>query len=163
MKIETVSCLVSSRQDPSHEHFGLAVHRTGPDAVPVSEIPILQAMHGFDAISMVKGFGAYETSRQEEWERLHRKYKREYVARVYPTMSSPMTTKIEDLHLERSQMDTRVKETAKVDDAAAEAELSEKETIKARLAELNFPLPFGNFGLPKLRAFLKEAESKADA
>lgn len=104
MKVQIVNCTVGIKVDPSHEHFAHQVPRYGIDALPVTEIAILQARHGDHCISDVSIQGEYETTKKDEYARLLTKYRPDDVALVYHAASAPFPSTIEDLEISREQM-----------------------------------------------------------
>lgn len=172
MKIQTVNALIGSRQRPDHEDYKLQVYRCGIDAVPVTEIPIYQAMNGLESVTMVSAAGEYETSKQDEYDRLVRKFG-ENVALAYPSPGAPVPKTMEDLDLEPSQIDrTPPREISPLDDVpgpvlrgqkvATEAPPPDsKAALRARLAELGVTVGFGNHSVARLQAMIEDAEKKA--
>lgn len=109
MKIQLVNCLVGTKTRPEHDHYDLQVPRFGVDALPVTEVAILQALNGQASISMVSVQGEYEITRADEYERLLAKFRREHVALCYPGPTLPMPSTIADIELLPSQMDPSFK------------------------------------------------------
>lgn len=105
MKIQRVNCMVGIRIKPEDDTFRHSVFRQGIDAVPVTEIALMQAMNGMDSISMVSVQDEYEISKLDEYARLQRLYKPEQMALCYPMASAPMPSKMEDLDLGPEQID----------------------------------------------------------
>ena len=173
MKIEKVNALVGSRQKPEDEHFALQVYRTGVDAVPVPEIAILQAMHGLDSVTDVSLAGEYETTKQNEFDRLVRAYPKSYHL-AYPSAAANMPKLMADLDLEPGQID-KSPPKAPVEEVqgpiargmthAIEAEHlpTDKAELRRRLAERGVQLPFGNHGVPRLQGLLLEEMKKQKA
>lgn len=122
MKIQRVNCMVGIRIKPEDDTFRHQVFRQGIDAVPVTEIPLMQAMNGMDSISMVSVQDEYEISKMDEYARLQRLYKPEQMALCYPMASAPMPSEVKDLDLEPSQM-ARDKWKSPTSDVAADAEI----------------------------------------
>lgn len=163
MKIETVSAIFGVREKPEHEHFNLSVFKTN---VPVSELPIHMGVNGEDSIRDITVDGEIETTRKEEHERLARVYRNEILKQIYPNPMTPMPLRLADIDVDPSYLARKRPADAKpAGDAFAAGKTvnvaAEKDRIKARLDELDFKLPFGNFGIEKLRGFLAEAEAKA--
>lgn len=167
MKIQTVNALIGSRQKPEHEDYKLQVYRCGLDAVPVTEIPIYQAMNGLDSVTMVSPAGEYETGKQDEFDRLQAKFPKS-VHLAYPSAAAPMPKAIEDLDLTPDQIDRRPKREVPVDvpGPVARGQTVATETppdgskaaLRARLAELGVNVGFGNYSVARLQAMIDEAE-----
>lgn len=103
MKIQKVQCLIRVLQGGSVG--SLVVPRSGPDAVPVTEIPILRMSNDIDGggdedccISKAMVVGDYEASTKSEFDRLCSKYGAKRVNAVYPGRRG-MPKSIEDCEL----------------------------------------------------------------
>lgn len=103
MEIQRINCMVGFRQKPEDQDFKLMKFFGGKEAIPASEIPILQALNGLDCISEVSLEDSYETTKKDEWDRLHGKYRAEYIAMVYPSASVPLIKGLDGIELEPSQ------------------------------------------------------------
>lgn len=117
MQIETVSVMISSRQALEDTAFTHEVYQTGPSAIPVTEIPIYQHLHGADSVSMIEHFGEIETTKKGEYDRLRMKFKNRMLA-VYPTQQIPMPKAIADLDLEPGQLVAKKRAAPKVEEPA---------------------------------------------
>lgn len=173
MIIQKVNVLVGSRQAPEHQDYKLAVYKCGPDALPVTEVAILQAINGLESVTEVSPAGEYETTKEKEWQRLVRKYPRAYHL-CYPSAAVPMPKDISGLELEAHQF-AKVPPKEHVDDI--EGPIARGQTmavenaatggdprlaIKKRLKEeFGIELPFGNYGLPRLQGMLEAELAKA--
>ena len=89
MQFERVQCLVRVLQNNNPDM--LAVSKSGPDAISVTEIPILRALNDIQgggaedcSVTQVKVVGSYETSNANEVMRLAEKYGRDVVQMMYP-------------------------------------------------------------------------------
>lgn len=118
MEIQTVSCMVGIRTHPEEDTFTAEIYRTGVDAVPVTEIPVFQAMNGLESVTMVAPYGSYETTKKAELDRIRRKFKPDYVGVVYPSDGIPIPRTINDVQLEAHQMAPKAKAPPKVTEDA---------------------------------------------
>lgn len=90
MKIERIQCLVRLNQKDRTDLTQIVM--AGPSALPATEIPLLREKHDVAdglveeecCISMAKVVGEFETTKQQEFERLKLKYGEELVRRMYP-------------------------------------------------------------------------------
>lgn len=104
MEIQKVHCMVKVREDESHDEFKLQIYKCGPDALPVTEIPLLIAMNGDGSVTLIEPVSVYEISKKDEYDRLKAKYKPEVMAMVYPSSAIPMPKTVEDLDLEAGEI-----------------------------------------------------------
>jgi len=175
MKIETVNCLVGSRQSPEDQEFKLAVYKCGIPALPVTEVALLQAVNGTDSISHVSLAGEIDVSKEGEWKRLAAKYPK-VIQFAYPSVAIPMPSRLDQLDLRPEQFDrTPPKDIAVLDDVPGPIsrgqtlaiELDDMPTDRAELRRLieaeGVHIKFGNFGVPALQAMLLDARKKKAA
>lgn len=106
MEIDVVQCLVRVNQDGNTGI--LSVAKAGPDALPITEIPILRTLHEISeggeedcCITEVIHVGSITTTRANEIERLKLKYKSPVVDHNYPG-GRAMPSKLEDCEIPAS-------------------------------------------------------------
>lgn len=112
MLIETVNCMIAVRSTEGEQTPSTQVYRCGVNALPVTEVRLMQFQHGMDAVSLVSHAGEYEITAREERERLARAYRAELVSAVYPIGAMMLPRTSEDLDLEPDQFDRNVKTEA---------------------------------------------------
>lgn len=144
MKIPLVNVLLGSRAKPEDDFMALSVYRQGPSATAITELPIIMAQNGAEAVTMVSpaldddGEPRFlETTRSDEFDRLARKFRAALMHRVYPSEAIPLPTKIEHLGLEPWQLagGQRTAPTVAERREAALAELRALEALEAAEAE----------------------------
>ena len=174
MKIMTVNCLVRVRTGTDDQSFWNEVYRCKDRTVAVTEIPILETMNGHGTVTMISPEGWIETTSRDEWDRLHRIYDKDVIAMVYPGPRSQMPTTLDHLDIEQSQIATVAPFAAPVEEPfevpgdslealQAGAPADEKAVLRAEIEKITGEkLPFGNFGVAKLRA-MRDAAVKAAA
>lgn len=99
MEIQVVNAMVGVRQSPSDETFKLQLYKSGLDALPITELPILQAINGMESISDVSVVDTIEVKKQDEFNRLVEKYGEDAVKLVYPSPAAPMPKTVHDVEL----------------------------------------------------------------
>lgn len=89
MKFEKVQCLL--RVDQAGSITTLSVSKSGPDALSVTEIPLLRAANDIQGggdddccITMAQVVGDYDSTGANELHRLRRKYGSKRVDAIYP-------------------------------------------------------------------------------
>ena len=105
MDIQRVNCMIMVRANESDQHPSLGVYRCGNNPLPVTEVRLMQAQHGMDAVSMVSVTDEYETTAKAERERLATIYRAELLNLVYPIAATMFPRTIEDLDLEPEHFD----------------------------------------------------------
>ncbi|MBP8216067.1 MAG: hypothetical protein KAX54_00290 [Thauera sp.] len=100
MQVQVVNAMVGVRQSPSDEMYKLQLFKSGPDALRVTELPVLQAVNGLESITEVSVVGTIEVNKAEEHERLIAKYGADAVKLVYPSPAAPMPKTVHDVELE---------------------------------------------------------------
>lgn len=171
MKIEKVNVLVGVKQRPEDERFPLEVYQCGQSALPVTEIPILQAVNGLGSVSMLSVAGDFETSKQDEWDRLVAKYP-EYYQLAYPSAAVPFPKTLAELDVEPGQIDRHPTREIPAEEmaqsgpaargmtAATDDDLpTDRAELRRLLGELGVNLGFGNHGVGRLQAELAAARA----
>jgi hypothetical protein len=139
MKIPLVNVLIGARAKPEDDFMALSVYRQGPDATPITELPIIMAQSGAEAVTQVslavdeRGEQRFlDTTRSDEFDRLAQKFRAAHMNRVYPSEAIPLPTQIEHLGLEPWQFAGRekAKPTLAERRAAAIAELEAIEAVE---------------------------------
>lgn len=155
MKIQRVTCMIGIRYSRESENFNL-MHYFGPaEPIPVTEIPLHQAVNGADSVSMVRPFDEYETTRGAEYARLQSRFKKEVVELAYPTALAPFPHTIADVDLDETQIDSH-------DVTDMGAPVDERTALRKRLTDdLGVKLGFGNYSVERLRKMVAEAEEAA--
>lgn len=141
MKIPLVNALIGARAKPEDDFLALSVYQQGPNAVPITELPIIMSQNGTDAVTQVSqaldehGQPRFlDTTRSDEFDRLSRKFRRPLMARVYPSEAIPLPTQVSHLGLEPWQYAGRSKAEPTLAERRAAA-LAELDRIAALEAE----------------------------
>jgi hypothetical protein len=176
MKVQTVNVMLSSRMRPEDVTFTHEIYECGPNAVPVTEIPVYQAMNGLDSVSMISPAGEYEIGKQEEWERIRAKFPEHYQL-AYPSAAVPMPKAIEDLDVEARQIERSPYREIPPEDMNASGPAARGQTLaieleklprdkaelRKKIAELGGHVPFGNWSVERLQAMLIDVQKKQPA
>lgn len=144
MEIEKVQCLVRLNDQDGKPSLTTIV-KAGPDAVPVTEIPILRMVHDIGdglieeecAISMARVVGTYKTTKAQEFERLKAKYGNDLVNSNYP-QGRMMPTSLSDCELPPGCVIAPPKKSSKSVKAPVqeEPELSPEDEAKLVLSDM---------------------------
>lgn len=145
MEIERVQCLVRLNDQDGKPSLTTIV-KAGPDAVPVTEIPILRTINDIGdglieeecAISMARVVGTYKTTKAEEFERLKAKYGNDIVNANYP-QGRMMPTTLADCELPPGCVIKAPKKAAATKSVKAEKEepdLSPEDEAKLVLSDM---------------------------
>lgn len=163
MKIEKVNCLVTLNAS-GNETVGTQIPLAGPSAISVTEIPLIQAQNGPDAVTRVHSAGFFETEKRAELSRLNEIYPDTFIKMIYPGQNPPLPKTIDDLDLPAKHIFDAPKLASVPVDKSIAADKSKDDEIaelKAKLAELEElkadpDLPVGG-GEPQTKEEWREA------
>jgi hypothetical protein len=168
MQIERVQCLVKLKLNDRNDLSQIV--KSGPDAVPATEIPLLRAKHDLAsgmteaecAISMAEVVDVIEISKPEEYERLCLKYGKPFVDAHYP-QGRLMPLTLADCELPPGCTVAKPKKVAaskklKADPAPAPVEDDfDREFWLNELREAGATVPDGNLSPDDIMALVEEA------
>lgn len=139
MKIEKVNCLVTLSND-GNESIITQIPMSGPSAISVTEIPLIQAQNGPDSVTRVYSAGFFETDKRNEISRLEEIYESDVLKVVYPGQHAPLPKTIADIDLpDKHIFDAPVRpvEDVTVTEDTDTSKDDEIASLKAQLAESN--------------------------
>lgn len=132
MQIEKVNCLVSLDNN-GLDAINSQIVKSGPSAISVTEIPLIQMQNGPDSVTRVHSAGFFESGKREELSRLNEVYPKKFMSIVYPGLNAPIPKTIADVDLPDKHLHDapEVVEEAEVAEQSQDNEIAE---LRAKLA-----------------------------